>query len=613
MPDEFVQGPPPKSEDEFVQGPPPKVNTGSWDHKSSDDDIIKALGYDPETIKKSKFYVKGMFKRSTMEPGGTASRLTSGPLFSALKGVLNVGAGIGQIATRLSPFTNDTDAAFVDMSKKFMDREWERSHTQDSTGKKKAEGITKGILNTSEFVGEAAPSLLVGGPTLSGAKVLSAQGAKQLGKIALTGGATALTQPVNMEQDATNSDFLQKKAGQFGSGALFAPAAALGINMTGKGYNLAKRAFSKGEDFAPEAVVDIFKSKVKGKASDVVQEDLAERYSSARKEAGAAFQSLRSDAGATPVDVPNYAKAIDTLLESAKSSRAGADKAILTELSSLKKALANPNADTSFGGTMDIGSRLNEIYGDAIAGEKPNRALAATVKKLKDALQVDLDTAGKQYGQRYQDAKKLWQEKVVPWEDPEQGGKLLRNFIKSPTPDAAMDALLKAKSEDKLNIFMSKLSKDKGIPALQAGLVESVYKQSLDDAGNVLPDKFLGALKQRQDAYGLAFTGEAKWRMDGLTNLLKDSRFVAKALTGEWIRSLPMGRALPGSAFPTPGAGSILQKFFTTPSVSKLLIQAQGAKPNSPQMQKIIDSIYSNVSKASAISAGSEPKPEETE
>lgn len=600
----------PATEPQFIDDAP-KGKAVAWDSKSSDDDIIKALGYDPETIKKSKFYVKGMFKRSTTDPGSTVSKLTSGPLFSALKGALNVGAGIGQIATRLSPYTNKSDVDFVDMSKKFMDLEFERSHTQ--LGEKKAEGAAKKVLGASEFVGEALPGLAVGGPGLQGAKILSKQGAKQLGKIALAGGASALTQPVNIEPDATSSDFLQKKAGQFGSGALFAPAAALGINMTGKGYNLAKRAFSKGEDFAPEAVVDIFKSKVKGKASDVVQEDLAERYSAARKEAGEAFQSLRSDAGATPVDVPNYTKAIDTLLESAKSSRAGADKAILTELSALKKALENPSADTSFGGTMDIGSRLNEIYGDAIAGEKPNRALAATVKKLKDALQVDLDTAGKQYGQRYQDAKKLWQEKVVPWEDPEQGGKLLRNFIKSPTPDAAMDALLKAKSEDKLNIFMSKLSKDKGIPALQAGLVESVYKQSLDDAGNVLPDKFLGALKQRQDAYGLAFTGDAKWRMDGLTNLLKDSRFVAKALTGEWIRSLPMGRVMPGSAFPTPGAGSILQRLFTTPSVSKLLIQAQGAKPNSPQMQKIIDSIYANVSKGSGVAAGSEPKPEESE
>lgn len=578
----------------------PKGKAIAWDSKSSDDDIIKALGYDPAVIKKSKFYSKNMFSRLTTDPGSPISKATSGPLFAGLKGVANIGVGLAQIKTRLNPLFNESDKAIVDLTKKFMDLEYERSHTQFLG--EKAEGPAKAVLGGSELLGEMAATP-VGGPGLRGAKIVSAQGAKQLGKIAAAGGLNAMIQPVDVEPGGS---FLEKKAMQGATGALTAPAMALGINLGGKTYEGAKRLFTKGEDFAPEAVVNLFKGKVKGRASDVIQQDLSERYTAARKEAGAAFQALRADAGNTPVLVPNYASELDRLLDTAKASRAGADKALVTELAALKKALSNPKADTSFGGTMDIGSRLNEIYGDAISGEKPNRALAASVKKLKDALQADLDTAGKQYGQRYQDAKKLWQEKVVPWEDPEQGGKLLRSFIKSPTPDAAMDALLKAKSEDKLNVFISKLSKDKGIPALQAGLVESVYKQSLDDAGNVLPDKFLGALKQRQDAYGLAFTGEAKWRMDGLSNLLKDSRFVAKALTGEWIRSIPMGRVLPGSAFPTPGAGSILQKVFTTPGVSKLLVQAQGAKPNSPQMEKIIDSIYANLTKAGALSAGEE-------
>lgn len=428
------------------------------------------------------------------------------------------------------------------------------------------------------------------------------------GNLVAQGAAAGMLQPVTGSAEEVPGEKLQQ--GAFGAGA----------GLVGKGLTkvipkigeVGKRFLTTGDDFSPEAVLSKFKGKVGGKASDVIQEDLNAQYGAARREASEAFKNLRTEAGGVEVPVNQYTSKLDELIAREEASRAGADKTVVGKLKELREALDNPNADKSFGGTIDVGSRLNAIYGDAVSGQQPNRHLAGTVKELKTALQSDLDNAGGAFGQQYLDAKKLWQQKVVPWEDPHEGGRLLQNFIKSPTPDQAMDALLKAKSEDKLKIFVDKLSKDKGIPALQAGLVENVYKQSLDESGKVIPAKFMGALKARREAYDLAFYGEAKWRMDGLTNLLRDSNFTARFLTGEFLRNIPGGRILPGSAYPTPDAGSMLQKLFTTPQVSKLLVEAQGAKPNTEAMRKIVERITNKIAPSvSSIKAGMKQEQEQ--
>jgi len=236
-----------------------------------------------------------------------------------------------------------------------------------------------------------------------------------------------------------------------------------------------------------------------------------------------------------------------------------------------------------------MGSDINDHIANAMHGEKPDRYLARVLEGVKEGHQRALDSNGAKFGQLYTDAKKAWVENVVPWEDPKAGGRLLKQFMNNPTPDQAMSALLKAKSEDKLDIFVKRLSPD-GKAALQAGLVEDVVEQSKNAEGVVMPEKFLGALKQRQEAYNLAFSGEEKWRVDGLKKLLSDAKFTAQFFTGEWIRSIPGGRTLPGSAFPTPGAGSILQKLFTSKHGQKFLLDASALKPGSAAMNKLIES-----------------------
>ena len=350
------------------------------------------------------------------------------------------------------------------------------------------------------------------------------------------------------------------------------------------------------------AILQKFLDRVKGKPSSIVQEELATKYATDRAEAGAPFQQLRANGGVVSMDP--YVSQIDKTIEEVNKSGFRDKAGLLKELTAFRDVATE--TPVTWDKALDIGTDINHAISDAMHGAEPNRNLARILSPLKTAHQAALDQAGSAEGQAYQAAKDGWAEKIAPWEDPEKGGKILKQFLNSPTPDSAMDALLRAKSEDKVGYFIDQLKGTKsGIPALQAGLVQSVYDQSLNDMGTkVIPSKFIGALNQRADAYGLAFTGEDKWVMDGIKTLMNDSRFLANTYSGAAIKSaLPGNRVLNGSVFPTPDAGSTILKLLTSPLGRKLLLDVSTFKPGSAAVGNIIDSQIPRVLGASAPKA----------
>ncbi len=447
-------------------------------------------------------------------------------------------------------------------------------------------------LKASQQVSQLLQALKLG---KAAAPIANVATAAATGRVA----AQALTPEYDIQNE---QDYEARKntEGNIGMALGGIPAAAVESGLVGKavqgGQRIVNAIKNKGEDFAPATVVNWFKNRVPGKASDVLQEDLQQQYAAARARGSAPFQELRTQDGT--VSMQPYIDKVDAAIGEVQKSGFSDKEPIIQQLTALKKTAQE--GPMTWGKAMDIGTDINDKISQAMSGMSPDRNLARILQPIKSAHQEALDLAGSQFGDKYKLAKQAWIDNVVPWEDPKQGGRLLKNFMNSPTPDQAMNALLKAKSEDKIDIFVKQLSKDKGIPALQAGLVDAVYQQSLDEAGKVIPAKFLGALKARQDAYGLSFTGEAKWRMDGLATLLRDAKFTAQFLTGEFLRHIPGGRILPGSAFPTPDAGSLLQKIFTSPMGSKFLLQAQGMKANSPQLANLMDAYLPKIIGASA-------------
>lgn len=588
-----------------------------WDHKSSDDDIIKALGYDPETIKKSKFYVKGMFKRSTMEPGGTASRLTSGPLFSALKGVLNVGAGIGQIATRLNPYTNDSDVAFVDMSKKFMDREWERSHTQDPTGKKKAEGITKGILNTSEFVGEALPGIAVGGPGLQGAKILSKQGAKQLGKIALAGGAQALTMPVDMAPGSTNLDYLKKKAGQAEAGAAFAPAAALGLEGPMRlGKKLLGGAAKIGATKSTGEVMEELTSKLGGKSPGVALQDAADaKYSAAWDEFKNAMSPVDEAAGGVGMDYSGAAAKIRSILGIGQKrspnpipkERADVLKALLANLEEAGKP--DGLVDNSFAGAMDV---IKGLGRDArvLAQKHGDTEARATLNEVRDAILESMTNSDPMLASKAKEARTIFAKNVAPLFDKSEGGQFLTQIRDTPTPADLLasgnQGSLARMRPDKAGIIARGSSAD---PMLYSYL-DAAIKQA---DGN--PGIFVKSLEKAMPAVEQIADPEMLEAFKGLTKVARTSRFTGflanmslSAIPGAHMAGAGLATAATlKPAFTGPG---IIWKALQSPNGRKLLKAAGKMEPDSKSMDLVTRNLIKLIGPTQAEKAKT---PEETE
>lgn len=332
-------------------------------------------------------------------------------------------------------------------------------------------------------------------------------------------------------------------------------------------------------------------SRVSGEPADVFQSDLESQYAAARARAAQPFNALRQATGDAPVDLPTYGKALDDAIAREQASRAGGDKGVISLLQQLKNGLENPNADKTFSGTMDLGSRLNALESDAMSGSSPNRQVAKTIIGLKDALNKDMDAAGSQYGDAYKNAKETWKQEVVPFEDRAQGGKLLQQFMNSPTPDAALRALAVAKSADKVGIFVKQLSPE-GKQALQAGLVDTAFNDAADPiSGKFRVDRFLKAMNDRQEAYGLTFSGEDKWRMDGLTKIMKTANAANVLIPFEkW----------------GVGTSDILQKLLTTKPGSKLLLTASDLPANSPKILQIAQKAIDMFPPAAGAAAGAE-------
>lgn len=474
--------------------------------------------------------------------------------------------------------------------------------------------------STAQFTGQAAPALAMTAVAPAAVPALAETAglpyASQLAANALPlAAATYATTPGSQSQKviAGTEAGAGSALGQAAVQKVIAPIASAAGEAIGTAYpkvgSIARMVAEKlglptttpNISMAPANILDRFMGKVEGMPSDVVQQDLIDQYAAARARGGAPFRALRAEGGT--VELPQYEAALDDALTTAQNSRGGVDADTISALKKLQAGATNPNAPKDWGSALDVGTAINDEMGQAI--QSGNNNLKRILGPIKDAHQADLDAAGSQFGERYQQAKQAWIDNVVPWEDPQQGGRLLKSFMKSPTPDTAMDALLKAKSEDKVGYFVKQLSPDKGIPALQAGLVQSVYNQALNDEGTaIIPSKFISAMNQRANAYGLSFTGEAKWTMDGLNTLMKDSRFLSKLGSGETIMSMiPGNRVLPGSRFPVPNSGETIQKLLTTPLGRKLLLDASSFKPGSAalgdlintQLPKIIGSSAPNV------------------
>lgn len=258
MADEFVQGPPPKGVkavgDEFVQGPPPagvKAVSGASTQGigikpgASDDEIIRAFGYDPELIKKSRYYRPGDLASNITDPNGVVATLfgkgqamdpsvrpylpLTQPVGGLLHGLVSAAHGGSQLVTRIGRAVGantDADVAYKDLATKFADWDYKTNWLkgQDQTL------AQKGMDMVGTVVGTPAPPV---------AKATTMTGKAALAALAGAGGA--LMQPVDVNPDDPSS-YAKQKAKQVGIGTALGAAAPVVVEKVlspalGKAYN----------------------------------------------------------------------------------------------------------------------------------------------------------------------------------------------------------------------------------------------------------------------------------------------------------------------------------------------------------------------------------------
>lgn len=384
----------------------------------------------------------------------------------------------------------------------------------------------------------------------------------QVAQGAMTGNVMSTLDP--------NATLASVAVGTVAGGA--APVAGKVLNPIGRGVaNMAKGFWGNEATPTVENVLPHYADMFKGESGDAFKLDLQHNYSKDRAVWGAPFQDLRATNGDVPL--PKLEQGVDDAITKLKNSRGGIDKEALAKLETLQAGLKNPDAPKGWASALDVGSDLNSIVTDAKHGAVPNHNLVRIASPLKDMLEEDMDTAGKASGMAYQNAKKGWLEHVVPWEDPDKGGRFLQSFMRNPTPDDAMTALTMA-GPNKAKILVSHAG-PRGVQALQSGLAQT----AMDEDG---PKAMLRALNKREDIYNLVFKGEDRAKMDGYKKILQTSAYADNILPGKWGIS----------------ASQMARKLFETESGTNFLL---GASHLNPQGRAFGDFVIRNIPKVVGV------------
>lgn len=444
---------------------------------------------------------------------------------------------------------------------------------RDAQAQAQAGGIQAKVL---QGIGQAAPAVMA---TVAGAPALGRVLGPTMAPIAapaILGASTYATTP------GTQNERINAGA----TTAALAPVIETGLNkvvapLARGGINVVKGWFGKSATPDVADIASQFGKPVDQTAGGDLKKALIDQYGKDRAEAGAAFNALRANGGQVPL--PTYQQSLDDALAKEINNRGGADPKIVSVLQRLKSGVENPSAPTDWGSALDVGSRLNGELLDAAHGATPNHELEKILLPIKTAHTADLDTAGAANGLAYQEAKRGWIDKVVPWEDKTEGAAFLKQFRNNPTPNDGMKALSVA-GPDKANIFIAR-SNPEAKAAIQAGVADEAIKAGGDPiTGEMDPKRILGAIKDREGFFNLGFTGEAKFKWDGFKNLMKNAYFVSKFIPGKLGTS----------------SAEVAANLFTTKTGSDFLLGASNLNPTSKAFSNMVDSYASKVIGANA-------------
>lgn len=294
-----------------------------------------------------------------------------------------------------------------------------------------------------------------------------------------------------------------------------------------------------------------------------IASDLQTQYAMDRSEGSAAFDAIRKNTNDTLSEKPllDAIAAKKAELGSTVSADKGKALDILTDL---ETQIKNSGPDT-WSKALDTGTYINDKIAEALYGQNPNRNLARILGDIKDAHGQMLDQAGGKFGELYAQAKKIWIDKVVPWEDPVQGARFLQKYMDNPTTNDGMKAFT-LMGPDKARIFLRQMSPS-GRQALQGGVAQSVLQDALDPmSGEIDPARAAIAINRRDALVEGAFTGQEAAKWQGFKNLMQYASKFQQLIPGQKLGILP---------------SEVAAKLFTTPTGESFLLGMGSLNPTS--------------------------------
>jgi len=309
-------------------------------------------------------------------------------------------------------------------------------------------------------------------------------------------------------------------------------------------------------------------------------------------EGKAFFESMSQGKNAESVPLPQYKQALQNQINEVNQSGARVDPRTANILQGYLDAV-DQNPEKGWNRALNISSSLNDDINNAMHGQDPNRQLARHLEIIKSSLKDDLNSEGAKYGDKYTAAMKGWQEKIGPWEDPEQGGSILFHAMHNPVPDKMINNLI-GKTPDEARIYFNRLS-DSGKDTVKSHIVSDMFAKTEGD-----PLAITKYLDKNKGSIGVFFDGDDKTMIDGLGKLAKYARNTAVPTSmgiGAGAASAlgpyaPIAGAWAGKKYLAGPVSKQLFNAFQSDIGQKLLLDAGKLPEGSPQFGQIMQKLY---------------------
>jgi hypothetical protein len=260
----------------------------------------------------------------------------------------------------------------------------------------------------------------------------------------------------------------------------------------------------------------------------------------------------------------------------------------------------------------DLGDTISDYYrgSNAVVGAKG----VGSVAKVRNALDQDLDTFALQspnpeLAAAAKRADRYYKQQVVPYEDTQ-----LAKALTSDTPDEIYGKFIQRGKGDRAQKFYNALD-PKGKAAVQYGMIAEAHQQALDPTTGVFsPQRFAGRLDALQDAYGVVFTGNDKWKLDGLKKVMKAAhragQYAENPPTGQriipWLLGggLAAGVTSPGTVVGAAATAKGLSWLLTSPTGTRFLLNAHRVAEDSAQMDRVLRELTTQGARLLATEGG---------